>query len=177
MDKRIEYIRSWVRTNGTMSEDGETITYNCKELEDAIEQALTIPDVNNCAEFKHELEVTAKLLNERQKLLDAIPECEIHGKCVPHALEWIEEMKKINEIMNTDNINMEGNAFNTLLAYGWVDCENSLPKEEGEYLTYNKDNGSQTVQYFDGRVWGYLATVEPNVTHWTNLPSVPEECH
>ncbi|QGW28457.1 hypothetical protein [Phnomibacter ginsenosidimutans] len=43
--------------------------------------------------LKHELEVTEKLLEERQKLLDAIPECPVHGKCVPHALEWIEKHK------------------------------------------------------------------------------------
>lgn len=37
--------------------------------------------------------VLEKLLNERQRLLDAIPECVAHGKCVPAALEWIESMK------------------------------------------------------------------------------------
>ena len=55
----------------------------------------------------------------------------------------------------------------------WVSCENSLPETEGEYLTYNKANESQTVQYFDGRVWGYLATVKLDVTHWTKLPPAP----
>jgi hypothetical protein len=50
-------------------------------------------EVCNCADLKHELEVTDKLLNERQRVLDAIPECQIHGSCVPHAIEWIEEMK------------------------------------------------------------------------------------
>jgi len=54
---------------------------------------LAIHDVSNCAYLKHELEVTDQLLNERQRVLDAIPECEIHGKCVPHAIEFIEEMK------------------------------------------------------------------------------------
>ena len=54
---------------------------------------LAIHDVSNCADLKHELEVTDKLLNERQRVLDAIPECQSHGKCVPHAIEWIEEMK------------------------------------------------------------------------------------
>lgn len=49
--------------------------------------------VSNCADLKQELEVTDKLLNERQRVLDAIPECKSHGKCVPHAIEWIEEMK------------------------------------------------------------------------------------
>jgi len=42
---------------------------------------------------RKELRVTEELLNDRQRLLDAIPECETHGKCVPHALEWIEKMK------------------------------------------------------------------------------------
>jgi hypothetical protein len=48
---------------------------------------------SNCVDLKQELEVTNKLLNERQRVLDAIPECQIHGKCVPHAIEWVEEMK------------------------------------------------------------------------------------
>ena len=52
-----------------------------------------LSNVSDCADLKHELEVTDKLLNERQRVLDAIPECPSHGKCVPHAIEWIEEMK------------------------------------------------------------------------------------
>jgi hypothetical protein len=54
---------------------------------------LAMHDVNNCVDLKHELEVTDKLLNERQRVLDAIPECPSHGKCVPYAIEWIDEMK------------------------------------------------------------------------------------
>ena len=48
---------------------------------------------SKCEDLKQELEVTDKLLNERQKVLDAIPECPIHGSCIPHAIEWIEGMK------------------------------------------------------------------------------------
>ena len=54
---------------------------------------LAIHDVSNCADLKHKLEVTDKLLAERQRVLDAIPECKVHGSCIPHAIEWIEEMK------------------------------------------------------------------------------------
>lgn len=54
---------------------------------------LNLFGVSNCADLKHELEVTDQLLDERQRVLDAIPECESHGKCVPHAIEWIDEMK------------------------------------------------------------------------------------
>ena len=75
----------------------------------------------------------------------------------------------------TETLNNQetSHALYTLLTAGWVSCENSLPESEGEYLTYNKANDSQTVQYFDGRVWGYLATVKPDVTHWTKLPPAP----
>jgi hypothetical protein len=40
-------------------------------------------------ELKEQLRVCNALLDERQRLLDAIPECPVHGKCVPYALEWI----------------------------------------------------------------------------------------
>lgn len=40
------------------------------------------------------LNVNEKLLAERQRVLDSIPECPIHGgNCVPHAIEWIDKMK------------------------------------------------------------------------------------
>ena len=43
----------------------------------------------------NELYVTEQLLEERQRVLDAIPECPAHGRnCVPHAIDWINKMKK-----------------------------------------------------------------------------------
>ena len=36
----IIHIRNWIRTNGDMSDDGKSITYNCKELEGVIAEAL-----------------------------------------------------------------------------------------------------------------------------------------
>jgi hypothetical protein len=44
--------------------------------------------------IQHELDVTNSLLQERQRVLDAIPECKVHGACVPHAIDWINEMKE-----------------------------------------------------------------------------------
>lgn len=38
------------------------------------------------------LNVNEKLLAERQRVLDLIPDCPKHGgNCVPHAIEWIKE--------------------------------------------------------------------------------------
>lgn len=45
-------------------------------------------------ELESELAVSDKLLQHREQLLNAIPDCPVHGSgCVPHALEWIEAMK------------------------------------------------------------------------------------
>lgn len=61
--------------------------------------------ISEMESVKKELEVTDKLLNERQRVLDAIPECQSHGSCVPHALEWIEEMK--NKELNENRKELE----------------------------------------------------------------------
>jgi hypothetical protein len=46
-------------------------------------------------ELEEELNVTDKLLDERNRVMEAIPECESHGhQCVPHAIQWVEEAKK-----------------------------------------------------------------------------------
>jgi len=47
------------------------------------------------ARLHEALGVTDKILAERQRVLEAIPQCEEHGFCVPHALEWIAD--RINE--------------------------------------------------------------------------------
>ena len=50
---------------------------------------------HSCAEkLREELDITDKLLAERELVLRAIPECPEHGAgCVPYALEWIERAK------------------------------------------------------------------------------------
>jgi len=46
------------------------------------------------AELKEELLVAEKLLEQRQRVLNAIPDCPTHGaNCVPHAIEWIHQAK------------------------------------------------------------------------------------
>lgn len=45
--------------------------------------------------LRQELEVTDRLLQERDRLLRAIPECPVHGACVPHALEWVKRAKML----------------------------------------------------------------------------------
>jgi hypothetical protein len=44
--------------------------------------------------LKREIATDEALLTERDRLLAAIPECEAHGPCVPHAIEWIQQVKE-----------------------------------------------------------------------------------
>jgi len=48
------------------------------------------------ARLKEELDITDKLLADRDRVLRAIPECPVHGSgCVPWALEWIGRAKTV----------------------------------------------------------------------------------
>lgn len=54
--------------------------------------------ISTIERLEKELKITDEILADRQKVLDSIPECNLHGKCVPHALEWINQVKSIPEI-------------------------------------------------------------------------------
>lgn len=61
--------------------------------------------LNKLRKLEKELEVKDKLLEARQSVLDAIPECEIHGSCIPNAIEWIEKMKSLEKEQPKTSIN------------------------------------------------------------------------
>ncbi len=50
--------------------------------------------------LKKELALSDVLLKDRSKLLEAIPQCPAHGPCVPHALEWISQVKTLSKIIS-----------------------------------------------------------------------------
>lgn len=53
----------------------------------------TIAELNaEIAAKDAEIAVADKLIEERNRVLDAIP-CAEHGRCVPHAIEWAERMR------------------------------------------------------------------------------------
>jgi hypothetical protein len=54
------------------------------------------PDVRRIKELEAQIEVLNTLLDTREKLVEAIPECKEHGAgCVPHAIEWVEKAKEL----------------------------------------------------------------------------------
>ncbi len=40
------------------------------------------------------LNTNERLLADRQGVLDIIPECPVHGVCIPYAVDWIRERLK-----------------------------------------------------------------------------------
>jgi predicted GNAT family acetyltransferase len=53
-------------------------------------------------ELEKQILILEKLLERRQKVLDTIPPCPKHGAgCIYHALEWIEEAKKVMKAKKT----------------------------------------------------------------------------
>jgi len=70
--------------------------------------------IARCESAEKDLKVTDQLLNERQRLLDAIPQCEVHGSCVPHAIDWVNnaiksiaELKELREQKPVAILNIE----------------------------------------------------------------------
>jgi hypothetical protein len=52
--------------------------------------------------FKKQVEIYEKILARMQMVIDAIPPCPEDGTgCIYHALEWIEEAKKVMKAKKT----------------------------------------------------------------------------
>lgn len=62
---------------------GEATTIARKLLNEVKNLKLTIFDKDE------EIGCLESLYEDRQKLLEAIPECPDHGACIPHAIEWV----------------------------------------------------------------------------------------
>ena len=46
--------------------------------------------------LREEVEIDNKVIAERDRLLNAIPECAAHGQCVPHAIQWVKDVQVEN---------------------------------------------------------------------------------
>ena len=46
--------------------------------------------------LREEVEIDNKIIAERDRLLNAVPECAAHGQCVPHAIQWVKDVQVEN---------------------------------------------------------------------------------
>ncbi len=53
------------------------------------------------SELEKEIKVDDELLKGRNRLLHAIPECNVHGsECIPHAVEWVNRVRTLCKEIN-----------------------------------------------------------------------------
>lgn len=51
-------------------------------------------DLETMTELREHITTLEQIFAERQRVMEAIPECPVHGsECVPHALEWIKQQR------------------------------------------------------------------------------------
>ena len=108
-----------------MKADEESLKFKEEQHEKDWEYIGTLEEdmanvIKQCEARDEKIEVLDKLLAERNRLLEAIPECQAHGdKCVPHAIEWVNQSKTDKEeIERLKNfIKSTPNTINNCTAY------------------------------------------------------------
>jgi len=54
------------------------------------------------AKLTEEVKVQEDLIKSYESLIDAIPPCPAHGRCIPHAIEWINQVKTFGKLITRD---------------------------------------------------------------------------
>lgn len=87
------------KSSMAIQELGYSLEYYMRKVTEL--EAVTVLEQNKrIEELEAELVVSDRLLEDRQRLLSAIPACPAHGLCVSHALEWIEQVKTLAAIVS-----------------------------------------------------------------------------
>lgn len=80
-----------IRARGTLLADAAQSNYD----------GLVTPE--SVLELACALETYDKLITERDRLVNAIPACPIHGPCIPHAIEWVEKAVLVMRELKAEN--------------------------------------------------------------------------
>lgn len=94
-------------------------------------------------ELEGEIRSDEALLNERDRLLEEIPHCVAHGLCVPHAIEWVRQVKTLAKVI------VEGQEMN----FEWVSLEEisqRYPPIKAGYFIDNRKLWRAKVMGIDG---------------------------
>lgn len=90
--------------------------------------------------LREEVELDNKIIAERDRLLNAIPECAAHGQCVPHAIQWVKDVQVENSqlLEERDQLKAEVEALRSfILGFAEYDAEMAhayaaMSKEAGQ---------------------------------------------
>ncbi len=125
-----------------------------------------------------ELAITNKLLELRESVLRAIPECPVHGAdCVPHALEWVEKAKaalaaqeQAELVHRYDVMEALRRALNKLPRYSfWLGEPASVrkvPERHGAWIEWQAAH-----ELFDAEVLDHLLGSQPPAAQPVAVPA------
>lgn len=84
-------------------------------------------------ELEKELKLSERRAEDLTRILKVIPECPIHGECIPYATDWVEnQIRRLNFLFEHHNICIGVSALGgpEIAAHGWT--------ERGHGITYYK---------------------------------------
>lgn len=55
------------------------------------------------SKYREEISVADKIIAERDRLIGVIPNCPVHGQCVPYAIEWVEKSILMMRALKDEN--------------------------------------------------------------------------
>lgn len=130
----IEYMRiteAELRRLRNQAAEVHTMTA-CRQCGDGVRPRNAVRGLcPRCAEEL--LDVTDKLLTERNRVLDAIPKCPAHGsQCVPHAIEWIEGVQAGEKMQLRRDVTRLQDEIDALLARDIPELQEALNDAEAE---------------------------------------------
>ncbi len=89
-----EEAANWIETHARIIEEQD------KDLADAKAECERLR--GELASAREEIAIDNQLITERDRLVNAIPECPEHGACIPHAIEWVEKTISSLEARDTE---------------------------------------------------------------------------
>jgi len=99
--------------------------------------------LNEIAELKREIELDNERIADLKRVIDAVPECNAHGECVPNAVQWIQNAKK--EIVELKHdLSLANLALDARATPRWIPCSERLPEKDRRVIGFSMSAGPRS---------------------------------
>lgn len=129
-------------------------------IEDRLARGLDTPELDGkeVLALLDEIETGDKIIIERNRLLDAIPACPVHGQCVPHAIEWVEKAMLMMRELKAENEALRKGMAGDYDLDAWLEFATGKIQKDADRLRWLRANefdiGSfHDIQEFNAKAW------------------------
>ena len=80
--------------------------------------AVVLALIEEIERLTEEVKLDDKIIAERNRLLDTIPQCAAHGQCVPYAIQWVKDAQTDLAVLRevVDNLKLDNEKMRSFLA-------------------------------------------------------------